>query len=104
MQTQEITTTNLVDFGYRELKMLQQLLKAMEEQGLPDGFSREGVHAMFNRNSGWVFLTNEDYQTAMLNGDKLEVWHHCPDCGCGGFEQDYHCSMFGEGECIKYGR
>ena len=36
-----MTTTNLSDFGYRELAMLEELLKAMREQGLPDDFYDE---------------------------------------------------------------
>lgn len=28
-----MTTTNLSDFGYRELEMLEELLRAMREQG-----------------------------------------------------------------------
>ena len=36
-----MTTTNLSDFGYRELAMLEELLKAMREQGLPSDFYDE---------------------------------------------------------------
>ena len=71
----EVTTTDLSDFGYRELAMLEELLKAMREQGLPDDFYDDEVVPMFNRNSGNVFLTNSDYQVAMLNGDNLESWY-----------------------------
>ena len=34
-----MTTTNLSDFGYRELALLEELLKAMREQGLNNDFS-----------------------------------------------------------------
>ena len=44
-----MTTTNLSDFGYRELAMLEELLKAMREQGLPDDFSDDEVHPMMNQ-------------------------------------------------------
>ena len=67
-----VTTTDLSDFGYREVAMLEELLKAMREQGLPDDFYNDEVVPMLNRNSGNVFLTNSEYQVAMLNGDKLE--------------------------------
>ena len=70
-----MTTTNLSDFGYRELAMLEELLKAMREQGLPDDFYDEEVHPMMNQNSGNVFLTNSEYQVAMMNGYKLERWY-----------------------------
>lgn len=70
-----VTTTDLSRFGYRELAMLEELLKAMREQGLPEDFYDDEVVPMFNCNSGNVFLTNSDYQTAMLNGDKLESFY-----------------------------
>ena len=79
------TTTDLSDFGYRELAMLEELLKAMREQGLPDDFYDDEVVPMFNRNSGNVFLTNSDYQVAMLNGDNLESWYFLSYYGNEGF-------------------
>jgi hypothetical protein len=81
----EVTTTDLSDFGYRELAMLEELLKAMREQGLPDDFYDDEVVPMFNRNSGNVFLTNSDYQVAMLNGDSLESWYFLSYHGNEGF-------------------
>ena len=80
-----MTTTNLSDFGYRELEMLEELLKAMREQGLPDDFYDEEVHPMMNQNSGNVFLTNSEYQVAMMNGDKLESWYFLSYHGNEGF-------------------
>ena len=80
-----MTTTNLSDFGYRELEMLEELLKAMREQGLPDDFYDEEVHPMMNRYSGNVFLTNSDYQVAMMNGDSLESFYTLSYHGNEGF-------------------
>lgn len=80
-----MTTTNLSDFGYRELMMLEELLKAMREQGLPKDFYDEEVHPMMNQSSGNVFLTNSDYQVAMLNGDKLESFYFLSYHGNEGF-------------------
>lgn len=37
---------------------------------------------------GYVFLTNSEYQVCMMNGDKLEEWHSCPECGAEGFAED----------------
>ena len=81
----EVTTTDLSDCGYRELAMLEELLKAMREQGLPDDFYDDEVVPMFNRNSGNVFITNSDYQVAMLNGDSLESWYFLSYHGNEGF-------------------
>lgn len=80
-----MTTTNLSDFGYRELVILEELLKAMREQGLPKDFYDEKVHPMMNQSSGNVFLTNSDYQVAMLNGDKLESFYFLSYHGNEGF-------------------
>ena len=86
----EITTTNLSDFGYRELALLEELLKAMREQGLPDDFYNDEVHPMMNRNSGNVFLTNSEYQVAMMNGDKLEAFYCLSYHGNEGFADELY--------------
>jgi hypothetical protein len=83
------TTTDLSKFGQRELKELELTLRAWREHGLPSEFSDENVHPMFNMNSGCVFLTNDNYEVAMLTDDKkLEIWHTCPECGEEGFLED----------------
>jgi hypothetical protein len=84
----EITTTNLADFGARERSMLIDLLVAWREQGLPRDFDLGRVVPMMNTNSGNVFLTNEEFQVAMMNGDKLESFYSCPICGHEGFAED----------------
>ena len=71
----DVTTTDLSRFGYRQLAMLEELLKAMREQGLPNDFDDDEVHPMMNTNSGNVFLTNSEYEVAMMNGDKLESFY-----------------------------
>lgn len=88
MKVQEVTTTDIADFGSRERRMLVDILKAWENQGLPNDFDQKGVVPMMNRNSGYVFLTNSEYQVAMMNGDKLEIWHNCFNCGHEGFAED----------------
>lgn len=80
-----MTTTNLSDFGYRELEMLEELLRAMREQGLPEDFYNNEVHPMMNQISGNVFLTNSEYQVAMMNGDKLESFYTLSYHGSEGF-------------------
>ena len=83
-----MTTTNLSDFGYRELTMLEELLKAMREQGLPKDFYDNEVHPMMNQSSGNVFLTNADYQVAMMNRNKLESFYWLSYHGNEGFLED----------------
>lgn len=94
-----VTTTDLGEFGPREIKMTAGLLNAWIAQGLPEAFYREKVTVMMNKDSGSVFLTNSEYQVAMMNGDNLEMWHICPNCGHEGFAEDFLCSDDGE-KCI----
>lgn len=95
-----MTTTNLSDFGYRESEMLKDLISAMIEQGLPSDFDNNGVVPMMNQNSGKVFLTNSEYQVAMLNGDKLESFYFLSYHGNEGFADelwiDYKNGNIGE--------
>jgi hypothetical protein len=84
----EITTTDLGQFGWRERKMAEELLRASREQGFPEEFDDDETTIMMNRNSGSVFFTNSNYDTCMMNGDKLEMWWNCPVCGHEGFPED----------------
>jgi hypothetical protein len=79
------TTTNIADFGSRERGMLIELLTAWNNQGLPKDFDVAGVTPMMNMNSGNVFLTNEEFQVAMMNGDSLESFYTLPYGGEEGF-------------------
>lgn len=96
----EIVTSDLSQFGYRERKMAAELLTASVEQGFPEDFDDDGVTVAMNRNSGNVFLTNAEYQVAMMNGDKLESWYSCPECGHEGFKDDMEHD--GNAECRRY--
>ena len=80
----EVYTEDLADFGSRERAMAAELLA----QRLPDGFIDDGVKLAMNRNSGFVFLVNADYQCAMMNGDNLELFHSTPYEGLEGFLSD----------------
>ena len=85
---QDIVTENLADFGMREIKMLRDLLNAWLGHGLPDDFQNEGVRPAMNRHSGYVFLTNDEYEVAMLSGEKLESFYSSPYEGKEGFFED----------------
>ena len=84
----DITTTDFSRFGWREKEMAEELLKAAREQGLPDDFYDDETTIMFNTHSGNVFFTNSDYQVAMMNGDDLESFYSCPECGFEGFSDE----------------
>lgn len=90
------TTTDLQDFGFRELRMAAELLTAYCEN--PPEFLSDDVHLMMNSNSGYVFLTDEDFNVAMMSGGKLEQFHSCPECGAEGFAED----MPDHGCCAAY--
>lgn len=54
----------------------------------PDEFSLDGVQLMMNQNSGNVFLTNDECEVLMMNGDSLEMWYFTPYNGHEGFADD----------------
>ena len=92
----EIVTSDLSRFGMRELKMAADLLAAY--CAAPPDFLGEGVTVMLNRQSGYVFLTDEDFAVAMINGDRLEQFHSCPECGAEGFAEELPDNAC----CIRY--
>lgn len=77
------TTTDLKDFGYRELKQAAELLTAYCEN--PPDWLGDNLHLMMNRHSGFVFLTDEDSNVAMINGGRLDAWLFTPHHGHEGF-------------------
>jgi hypothetical protein len=85
----KMTTTNLSDFGYRELDMAADLLKAYAngKNNCPF-FSDNGVQVMMNQNSGNVFLTDDDCNVLMMNRGELEGFYNSPYSGHEGFFDD----------------
>ena len=70
-------TEDLADFGFREQEEAKDLFQAWRESGLPVDFENNGVKIAFNMNSGYVFLTNSEYQVAMCernDNGKLELF------------------------------
>jgi len=82
----EIVTSDLSRFGFRELKMAADLLAAYCET--PPDFLGDGLSVMLNTHSGYVFLTDEDFNVGMMNGDRLEQFHTCFECGAEGFAEE----------------
>lgn len=81
-------TRDLLDFGYRELDMAGDLLKAFKTVNDDTTYLGSNITIEFNPNSGCVFLVDEDYNVAMMNGHNLEDWFSCPICGHEGFKED----------------
>lgn len=80
-------TQDLSKFGYRELDMAADLLKALAN-GEGD-FLNDGITLEFNPNSGNVFVYDEEFNTGMMNGDKFEQHYTCGECGAVGFAEDF---------------
>jgi len=72
----------------RERLMLIDIMRAWGDSGLPEDFSDRKVRPAFNRNSGHVFLVNEDHDVCMLRDGKLESFYISPSAGTGGFFDD----------------
>lgn len=81
-------TTNLELFGYRELVMAGDIMHWFKDHSYPEEFDTSGVHLEFNPTSGNVFLANDDGQVLMMNGDSLEMFYTCPECGGEGFKNE----------------
>lgn len=77
-------TSDIAKFGARERAILVELLKAWSRDGLPSDFYDEDVVPMFNLNSGYVFLTNADYQVAIMEDGKLVSHYSLPYGGLEG--------------------
>lgn len=84
----KLVTSDFAEFGNRERKLGEQLLNAWNEQGLPEDFREDKVVLLLNPHSGNVFLTNSDYQVAMMNGDRLESFYTDFKTGEEGFKHE----------------
>src|ERR1700688_4690349 len=101
MKTEKMATTDLSKFGARERMMLVEIFTAWDKNGLPKDFYEDEVVPWFNCNSGNVFLSNSEYQVAMMNSDNLESFYYCPQCGHEGFIEDMEHGEDNE-DCQEY--
>lgn len=80
------TTTNLYDFGLREIEIAAIILREYSNGNYCHPFwSGEGVQLYMNKLSGFVFLSDSEYNVLMLNNDKLEPFYTLPHSGIEGF-------------------
>lgn len=84
----DTNTQDLSKFGYVELAEAAKLLTAYCDPNQDTDFLDEGIAIEFNSNSGCVFLIDQEYNVGMMNGDDLEQWLNCPECGEEGFLED----------------
>ena len=81
-----LVTSDLADFGQRELELGFELLKAYSESR-PD-YLGENTMLKFNTQSGNVFLSDEDNNIGMMDGQELKRWAVCCMCGREGFADE----------------
>lgn len=85
----ETVTKDLARFGFRELGMAAELLTAYRtEADQTEALTSDGLALWCNMMSGNVFLCDEDYNVAMMNGDTLEDWETCSYCGHENFRSE----------------
>jgi hypothetical protein len=75
---------DIVSFS-RERGMLIDIMRAWGDTGLPADFDECNIRPAFNRNSGYVFLVNDEHQVCMLRDGKLESFYTSPYEGKEGF-------------------
>lgn len=92
-------TRDLSEFGFTELKEAGRLLTAYCEN---KDILGDKVVLEFNPSSGKVFLVDEDFKVCMMNGDALEEWFYCPQCGHEGFKEDMKHGNENDTECQEY--
>lgn len=96
---ERIVTADFSKFGYKEIDETVRLLNAYMGQTVP--YLGDGLSVNFNMHSGNVFLCDEEYNVAMMNGDRLEEWFNCPNCGHEGFLEDIIHEPK-DGRCVDY--
>jgi hypothetical protein len=91
-------TQDFSKFGYRELDIAGDLLKAYANE--PSILPGDTIQVEFNPNSGNVFLVDSEYNVAMFNGDKMERFYNCPNCGHEGFAEEFRTDEYMGNECL----
>jgi hypothetical protein len=77
---EDLVRTDLSSFGSREKNKAEELLTTYVKNPDPLG---DKVTVAF-KYSGCIFLTDKDFRTAMMNGDNLEEFYSCHECGMEG--------------------
>jgi len=97
---EKIVTNDFSDFGYCEKEEARELMSAYGTDKDKTVYLGSGVQVWFNLHSGYVFLSDEDFNSAMMNGDVLEDFINCPECG----HEDFLSEMKESGDacCKKY--
>ena len=62
-------TEDLIKFGPREKAIAKNLIQALNDKKTPEDFDLSGVKIAYNRFSGYVFLTNDEYEVCMIDDE-----------------------------------
>ncbi len=99
------------DISKMDLSEVTPMLTAYQEENTTRAFRAmwvdDGTIPTLNQESGYCFLTNEEYQVAMMNDGKLSMFINCGECGREDFEQDwlsinqFELKCEGCKECVK---
>lgn len=101
----DLVTADLSTFGNRELMIASDLLRAYAENRAD--FLGDNITLNFNSNSGYVFLSDEDYRVGVLADDENKViqFYSCAQCGYEGTQadalEDNHDFEKNDGYCSK---
>ena len=91
-RSMEIESYLTTDLGDMNLDEVVDMLKSFQEQNTTPAFKAMWYGTptpTLNKESGYTFLTNSDYQVAMMNEDKLSMFINCGECGREEFEQEW---------------
>ena len=92
--------TDLAKFGTSDLAEAGKLLTTLNTHQDDTKHLGDGVYVCLNTNSGFVFLSDEDYNVAMMSGHQLVDFHNCPNCGNEALAP-YFRSEFADSECCQ---
>ena len=83
-----VVTADFSQFGIRELMFAERLLKAYTETGA--NFLGCGLTINFNTSSGYVFLSDEDYNVGVLDETEKYIvqFYTCLQCGYEGTQHE----------------
>ena len=84
---ESVITVDYSKFGYRELEIAGKLLALFAESGID--FLGDGLTVNFNVNSGYVFLSDSDFNVGVLDEKKEHIvqFFSCAECGYEGTQQ-----------------
>ena len=81
------------DISKMDLSEVTDMLTAYQQENTTTAFKAmwydEETIPTLNQESGYCFLTNSEYQVAMMNEGKLSMFINCGECGREDFEQDW---------------